>query len=1092
MPQVVPGAADPTATRDDLDLVVSSMPATRGDVANVLLTGGTTGSFTDLIGREANRRGYQAGQWLGVAPRDRTLTPEEATERFGIEGQLTFDRPISEREAAWRQEAKRDELFRLDILQRNESVGTLEGLGYGLLGGFLDPASAGLNLIPGIGQEAFLARLGMAAATTTRGGAIVRGLMVGGTEGTVIGAGQEGLTYYLAHGREGRDYSLQDLMLGVTASGLFGAGTRGVLDGLGWTPPRGAGEASQRPRVTRDANLGAGNTVADLIRQLAGEAGEDADTAVAIAMIESRLNPNAKNPDSSAAGLFQFIDDTWNDMGGGDKFDVRLNAERGIRLMRSNRERLRRGLGREPEPWELYLAHQQGAGGARQLLQDPNRPAVEALRAAGVKDPAAAVRLNGGGTDMTAGQFAAIWRRKFGETAPALDGGGPILAAAPDVRIDPVPPAIDMMSRDARLGAVAHALDRMAKDEAVAVGPLIESELAQGGRARPSLDENPASAIVAKHRVLEGVGEDRAVTVRGTEVPVRYAIVEAEDLITSHDDDLIRNPQFPDELQPRDRERAGSQARLLRMEKEFNPRRLMTSPDAESGAPIVSKDLVVESGNGRSIMVRRNLRRDTKVAKAYRGELTRRGYDVTGFEMPVLVRIRDEAMDGRTRVKLASEMNGDVTERLSATEQAFADARILDDTDLGLFRGGEITSVANDAFARRFVDKAGAGQENDLVDGSTQRLSLAGVERVQAAMVARAFGDRQLVYSLFETQDNNIKAIGKGLMGAAPDWARMRAASARGELAPGADTTEALTAAVALVKHARDNRLKLGELVEDWADQDRLLGGSTLSPATRAYLRVFFRDDGLKSPSSADHIAEALRATAEKALDTQPGPDIFGDVHAFDAATILERASARIREEAATADAGLFGAGSGPAAGPDRGGLRGGEPEASRGPGSEGRSGSGEGDAGGSPRDRPDGPALNTEALTGEAARIQRMRDALVSGRMLNGLEVDAETRSYFEGVIASYDRNNPKAADAEAPRDRPDGDDLEQAGGRDPELQALEDEVAAMEAELQGHVAAGLFDDDTLASIDDGLIDADTMRSAIDAAVACLAEGGE
>jgi hypothetical protein len=1155
MPQVVPGVSDPRATRQDLDRAASTMPATRGEVATVLIGGGTTGTLTDLLGREGQRRWDDAAEALGFEQRSRLLTPEQATEQYGIEGQLTFDRPVSEREAIWRQSAKRDELSRLDILQRNDSVGGLEALGLSILGGLVDPVAVPLNFVPVVGQEQLAARVGLGLAAT-RSATALRGAALGVAEGAVIGGAQEGLVYGLAGQREGRDYDLQDLMLGVTASALFGGGARGALEGLGWRPPEVSLAAPQGLRVTREAGgasgaaLAAGDPVADLIRQRARAAGEDPEAAVAIAMIESRLDPNARNPKSSAAGVFQFIDETWANMGGGDKFDADLNVRRGVQLMRENREALSRALGRDPQPWELYLAHQQGAAGATAMLRNPERPAVEVLQGLGrsARKARAAVELNAGDVNATAGDFAAVWRRKYAEVS-----GAP--ASAPV--IEPVPEAVSLLSNEGRVGAMARALDDMAQDRPVNVGALVESELASPGRARPPLDEATDAPISIPHRLLDDVGDDRAVTVRGTEVPVRYAIVEAEDLITSHDDDLISNPQFPGELQPRDRERAGSQARLLRMEKEFSPRRLMTSPDAESGAPIVAGDGVVESGNGRTIMLRRNMRRGTPVDKAYRGELVRRGFDVDGFDKPVLVRIRTQAMDGGSRVKLTSEMNGDVTERLSATEQAFADAQAIDDQDLGLFQGGEVTALANDAFARRFIDKAGAGQENDLVDGATQRLSQSGVERVQAAMVARAYGDRSLVYALFETQDNTIKAIGKGLMGAAPDWARMRAASARGELSAGADTTEALTAAVALVRHARENRIKLGELVEDWADQDRLLGGEALSPATKAYLRTFFRDDALKTPSSADHIAETLRATAAKAIDTTPGPDLFGASHAFDAATILERTSARLRQEAGDADAGLFGPGAGPAAGADRGGDGGGQPQASGRPGSEGGQGGGGGDAGAGPRDRPD---------AGRVAEAASAAEPQASGRAAWGEEVErltmppskggarkpAEITVYERGDEwgAAFDYNAPtlggggppvffptrdeavaaavarlrrasaevdhlsgadnaalarirawtdetfgaeaKAAVDPAARDRPEGNDLEEAGGKDPELQELEDDIAAMEAEVGFYAESGRLDPDVVETMHDGAIDHDTWQTAIDAAALCLAEGGE
>ncbi|WP_298161143.1 transglycosylase SLT domain-containing protein [Brevundimonas sp.] len=1022
MQQVLPGASAPTATLEEIDALASATPASRHVVGNVFAYGGPNGSLTDLVVREGMRRWDDASEALGLSERSPMLTPEQATERFGIEGRLTFDRPVSEREAAWRQSAKRDELGRMDILSRNTGanrITPLEALGTQLLGGMVDPVTVPFNLIPGIGQEALLTRLGIASAAS-RGVATARGLAVGAVEGAVIGGAQEGLAYYLAGQREGRDYDLNDLMVGVGTNALFGASVRGGLDAIGWRPPEVSPASFGSPRVTRAASS-AGSATAPNLSPIA-----PVDLRRAMMAQETGGNPRqvSRDPDGAgpagggAVGALQLLPDTARAMARrlGIPFDANrlLNdVDYNVRLSDEYMGMLTARY--DGDQFLAVTAYHAGEGNVDRWIQRHGDPRTGAIsREAWL----ARVGRNNPRSARYPREVFARLGREVGE--PGVGSGARVEAA-----FETPPQAVSLLNDEARAGALARAVEDMAADRQVSVGPLIDIELQIGGRARPALDETPDAAVEIKARPLDGVGDDVAVTVRGTEIPVRYAIVEARDMITSHDDDLIRNPAFPEDLQPRDRGRAGSQARLLRMEKEFNPRRLMASPDAESGAPILSRGAVVESGNGRSIMLRRNYERGTKVAAAYRGELERRGYDLAGFDQPVLVRFRTEPMDGQARTRLAREMNGDVTERMSATEQAFADANTLDDTDLGLFAGGEITSVANDAFARRFIDKAGAGQENDLVDGATQRLSQAGVERVQAAMVARAYGDRSLVYALFETQSNTVKAIGKGLMGAAPDWARMRAASARGELAAGADTTEALTAAVALVRHARDNRLKLGELVEDWADQDRLLGGETLSPATQSYLRAFFIDDGLKRPASAETIAATLRETSSRAIDTTPGPDLFGDSHAFDAATILERAARQAREATLRADQADSGARAGDRTGADRGGDEGG----------------GAGDAQGRGQDRLSG-----------------------GGRSDLG----------------------------ESPRDRPDGEDLEQAAGKDPETQDLEDDIAALEAELDLYVERGLISEDDVASIDADVRDPSLFDLVIETATACLAEGGE
>ncbi len=64
-------------------------------------------------------------------------------------------------------------------------------------------------------------------------------------------------------------------------------------------------------------------------------------------------------------------------------------------------------LGREPTAAELYLAHQQGATGAANIILNPTKLAKEIVGAD-------AVRLNGGNwLDMTAQEFGQIWVDKY-------------------------------------------------------------------------------------------------------------------------------------------------------------------------------------------------------------------------------------------------------------------------------------------------------------------------------------------------------------------------------------------------------------------------------------------------------------------------------------------------------------------------------------------------------------------------------------------------------------------------------------------------------------------------------------------------------
>jgi len=127
-----------------------------------------------------------------------------------------------------------------------------------------------------------------------------------------------------------------------------------------------------------------------------------------LAEIESGGDPNAKNPKSSAGGLFQFIDSTATEYGLSkeDKFKPEKAIPAAKKLTDNNRAALKKAIGRDPTDGELYLAHQQGAGGASKLLANPDELAINILG----ED---AVLNNGGKADMTARDFSNKWVSKF-------------------------------------------------------------------------------------------------------------------------------------------------------------------------------------------------------------------------------------------------------------------------------------------------------------------------------------------------------------------------------------------------------------------------------------------------------------------------------------------------------------------------------------------------------------------------------------------------------------------------------------------------------------------------------------------------------
>ena len=137
-------------------------------------------------------------------------------------------------------------------------------------------------------------------------------------------------------------------------------------------------------------------------------------------MLESSLDPMNKNENSSAEGLFMFTDPTAKEYGV-DKYDWKSSSDGAARFAKDNFNNLSQMLGRAPTAAELYLAHQQGAGGAASLLRNPTKLAKDVVGAD-------AVKLNGGKLGMTAEEFANLWIGKYEKEAA---GGLAGLISAP-------------------------------------------------------------------------------------------------------------------------------------------------------------------------------------------------------------------------------------------------------------------------------------------------------------------------------------------------------------------------------------------------------------------------------------------------------------------------------------------------------------------------------------------------------------------------------------------------------------------------------------------------------------------------------------
>lgn len=87
------------------------------------------------------------------------------------------------------------------------------------------------------------------------------------------------------------------------------------------------------PYNTKDTNFDGEVTVQELITYYSALYDVDYDLAYGLAKFESRLNPLAKNPRSSASGVYQFIRSTFKAYCSGDVFDADDNVKCAVRML---------------------------------------------------------------------------------------------------------------------------------------------------------------------------------------------------------------------------------------------------------------------------------------------------------------------------------------------------------------------------------------------------------------------------------------------------------------------------------------------------------------------------------------------------------------------------------------------------------------------------------------------------------------------------------------------------------------------------------------------------------------------------------------
>lgn len=142
-------------------------------------------------------------------------------------------------------------------------------------------------------------------------------------------------------------------------------------------PPTGGASPTGGLQTLSDAEL------ENLINQKQSTGNNTNSVLDKIAYVESSNNPNAKNPSSTASGLFQITDGTWKKLSekynlSGDKNNVANQRKAASLLLEENTKILQNNLDRNPTDKELYLAHFFGPNKALKAIQNKDSKVLAA------------------------------------------------------------------------------------------------------------------------------------------------------------------------------------------------------------------------------------------------------------------------------------------------------------------------------------------------------------------------------------------------------------------------------------------------------------------------------------------------------------------------------------------------------------------------------------------------------------------------------------------------------------------------------------------------------------------------------------------
>lgn len=366
------------------------------------------------------------------------------------------------------------------------------------------------------------------------------------------------------------------------------------------------------------------------------------------------------------------------------------------------------------------------------------------------------------------------------------------------------------------------------------------------GRTGPSRDFGNGAPVVAYGSVPENqLGRtDYATTADGERIPVQYAVVDADLVLTSNNINGQANKDYT----------SASDDRLRAI-----------------------------AGNGRVTGLAEAYRRGT--AAKYREELTAdaamSGVDprvIQGMKSPILVRVMPKEKI-RPDIGDISNTTGNMT--MTATETAANDVNRLNFDNLTFDENGNF----DERTVRDFVRQMPAAEQAGLIEEKSGRPTRQAFERLQNALFKKAYGNDDLVRLAAQAADPEVRNVINALTQTAPKLARLEGL---GNL----DLRELVTQAAEVAVNAK----RQGVSLEKYGRQRDM----TIDPAVATILRIF-----AENPRSVKDMVRFISDMADFAYTegSKSDTDLFGAVPRATRADVLSRVDQELNDAAAEREA---------------------------------------------------------------------------------------------------------------------------------------------------------------------------------------------